>query len=107
MSRLERIRLALSADLMPDEIHIIDETHQHHVPAGSESHFNITVIAKQFFSQSLLQRQRLVYRLLASEFNNGLHALTMQLWSPEEWQSKQHNQVQSPPCLGGKHMDEH
>jgi len=33
--------------------------------------------------------------------NNGIHALTLHLYTPAEWQDSESGAPQSPPCMGG------
>jgi BolA protein len=88
MSRKARIEQYLIEHFTPYFCQVEDESHKHHVPTGSESHFTITVVCTQFESISLVNRHRLVNALLAEELNSGLHALSMHLFTPTEWQKK-------------------
>ncbi len=44
---------------------------------------------------------RLVNQLLEEEFKRGLHALSIQAKTPEQWERSNHAIQPSPPCLGG------
>jgi BolA protein len=78
----------LRAGLSPDHLEIVDESHLHagHTGArsGGESHFAVSITAAEFTGLSRLQRQRMVYRLLADELAGGVHALTLKVLAPGE-----------------------
>jgi BolA family transcriptional regulator, general stress-responsive regulator len=88
MTVAERIRSKLVADLAPDALDIIDESHLHHGHAGArpggESHFRLRIVAAAFAGKSRVQRQRLVYQALAAELAGPVHALSLATLTPEE-----------------------
>lgn len=83
------------------QMDITDESHMHAGRTGQESHFKILLITPSFQDQNRVQRQRQVQDLLKSEFQNGLHALSLRLLTPSEAQ-KQQDSFQSPNCAGSK-----
>lgn len=91
----------LSQALKPIHLEILNESSNHNVPPGSESHFKITVVSTEFDSKMLIARHRVINQLLAEELAGGVHALSMHTYTPEEWQEKNETTRQSPPCLGG------
>ncbi len=82
-------------------LEIIDESHQHAGRQGQESHFKVLLVSDDFSGQSRVQRQRKVNEILKTEFDQGLHALTMRLLTVEEY-GKQQSAFQSPNCEGKK-----
>lgn len=88
MSVAENIRAKLSQALAPERLEVVDDSHRHagHAGAqpGGETHFKVTIVAAAFAGKSRLERQRLVYGLLADEFKAGLHALQMAVHAPGE-----------------------
>jgi len=84
----EAIRAKLTASLNPTRLVIEDDSHRHagHGGArpGGESHFNVTVESSAFANLRPLERQRLVYRLLADELAGPVHALSLTLRVPAE-----------------------
>ena len=90
----------LQAELAPRFLDVQDESHQHNVPQGAQSHFNVTVVAAEFSGQSLVNRHRRVNRILAEELAGSVHALALHTLSEEEWQADP-DVPDSPPCLGG------
>lgn len=107
MSRTQRIHDALFNALIPEVLTIEDETHQHHVAPDAESHFKIILVSTQFIGQARLARHRLVNSLLANEFQLGLHALSLHLFTPAEWERHSGNTSSSPLCRGGKWLEGH
>ncbi|EXJ13225.1 BolA family protein [Imhoffiella purpurea] len=100
MSRKERIEELLQEGFAPVHLDIVDESYMHAVPTDAESHFKLLVVSESFEGIAMVERHRLVNQLLDEEFAQGLHALTMHTWTPEEWEAKG-GVPESPPCLGG------
>ncbi|MEX2327590.1 MAG: BolA/IbaG family iron-sulfur metabolism protein, partial [Pseudomonadales bacterium] len=46
---------------------VINESGNHNVPAGSESHFKVVLVADEFIDQRLVARHRRVNEILADE----------------------------------------
>lgn len=92
VNRHNRIIKALES-LHPSHLELLDDSHKHasHVEhlgeaAGSgETHFRLTLVCEKFDGLSRIDRQRLINDLLADEFQKGLHALQMKLYSPQEY----------------------
>ena len=80
---------------------VINESHMHNVPAGSESHFKLILVANEFEGLSLVARHKLIYKILDAELKNGVHALALHTYTEAEWQKKQETAPESPPCHGG------
>jgi stress-induced morphogen len=73
---VEKIQAAL-----PDaEVSVQDLT-------GTKDHFRAVVVSEAFASKPLLARHRLVYGALAEEMKGPIHALTLEVFTPEEWQA--------------------
>jgi len=86
MDRRERIERKLRDALDPVELEVIDESHAHVGHAGAASgggHFRARIVARAFQGLSLVERQRLVYRVLADEMAGDIHALALETRSPE------------------------
>ncbi|AOU99720.1 transcriptional regulator BolA [Acidihalobacter yilgarnensis] len=101
MSLQQHIEQTLSRALSPEFIEVINESGNHNVPPGSESHFKVTVVSDRFVGQRLIQRHRTVNELLADELAGPLHALALHTLSPEEWFERAGQVAASPPCMGG------
>lgn len=101
MSRKTRITEQLNLNLSPLFLTVEDESHNHHVPKDAETHFKLIVASNQFQGLSRVARHRLVNHLLVDELNSGLHALSMHLYTPEEWELKRDAVLKSPTCKNG------
>jgi len=81
MSVANRIREKISAALTPLSLELIDESHLHagHVGARpeGETHFKLKIVSPQFDGLSRIERQRMVYRILAEEMAGPVHALAL------------------------------
>ena len=88
MKRSERIHLILNQALNPLELEVIDESSLHigHSGArdGGETHYRVNVVSAEFVDRSRVARERLIHTLLADEFSDGLHALSIKARSPDE-----------------------
>ena len=84
----QAIENKLSKELAPARLEIEDDSARHHGHAGArpegESHFNVTVVSAKFEGMSRIERQRLVYRLLAEEMKTDIHALALTTLTPAE-----------------------
>jgi BolA family transcriptional regulator, general stress-responsive regulator len=92
-SRRERIETLLVQAFKPEYIHILDESrfHQGHhsfPEGGSETHFRVLIVSASFSEISRLERQRQVNAVLKDEFSQGLHALALKIYSPEEFTAR-------------------
>ena len=87
--------------LSPAYLEVLNESNQHNVPAGSESHFKVTIVSDEFEGKMLVARHRLINQLLANELAGPIHALSMHPLPPAEWNEKNQESPKSPPCLGG------
>lgn len=94
------IEAKLRTAFAPVHLDVIDESHRHSVPAGSQSHFKVVLVSEFFTGQRLLGRHRAVYQLLAEELTQGLHALALHLYTQQEWAATQEQAPSSPPCGG-------
>ena len=87
--------------LRPVFLEVVNESHMHNVPSGSESHFKVTVVSTEFDGKILLARHRILNQLLKDELAGSVHALSLHTLTPAEWQEKNGEIIKSPPCLGG------
>ena len=96
-------KLADAFDLAHVEVR--NESGNHNVPAGSESHFKVVLVSEDFAGKPLLARHRAVNAALAAELQGPVHALAMHTYTPEEWQRRFGDAPMSPPCRGGSKAD--
>lgn len=95
------IEKKLADDFKPLHLEVINESSNHNVPEGSESHFKVVVVSPVFTGKNLLARHRLINASLADELKNSIHALAIHTYTEEEWQETSAGAPMSPPCLGG------
>lgn len=96
------IESKLRGALQPLHLEVVNESHLHSVPPGSESHFKVIIVSEQFTGLSLIEQQRLVNQVLADELRGGVHALAMKTLTPQKWQAAgQQAALQTPLCHGG------
>lgn len=97
MRYAERIRQKLTAGLTPSTLDIVDESARHAGHAGAarhpggaavepegETHFNVRIVSPAFEGRSRVDRQRMVYDLLAEELSERVHALALTTRAPSE-----------------------
>jgi stress-induced morphogen len=70
--------IARIRETLPDaEVQLRDLT-------GTEDHWHATVISTAFHGKSLIARHRLVMAALAAEMKGAIHALTLDVKTPDE-----------------------
>ena len=88
MSVAETLRRKLTDAFQPVRLEIIDDSDRHagHAGAreGGESHFTVEIVSPAFAGKSRVERQRLVYGVLAEELRERVHALALRTLAPEE-----------------------
>ena len=87
--------------LEPEHLEVVNESDNHNVPPGSQSHFKVTIVSSRFQGQRLVQRHRMVNEYLADELAGPIHALAVHTMTMDEWFEKFGTSLESPPCLGG------
>jgi stress-induced morphogen len=102
----KQLEQAIGDALAPQHLELVNESHQHSVPEGSESHFNATIVSGAFAGKSRIQRHRAVYAAIGADLQQQIHAFTMKTLTPEEWEAAgQKVDNTSPQCLGGSKHD--
>ncbi len=101
MSMAEIIETRIREALAPVHLSVVNESHKHRVPPGSEKHFRVIVVSDSFAGKPRLARHQAVNRLLADALQGPLHALSLVALTPEEWVARGGEIGESPPCLGG------
>jgi BolA-like protein 1 len=97
----QTIETKLRSALDPEVLEVDNESANHNVPKGSETHFRVVIVSRAFEGKLPVARHQLVYRALAEEMKpGGVHALAITSRTPAEWAAAAAANV-SPPCLGG------
>lgn len=96
------IEQKLLSEFSPEHLDVINESHQHNVPVGSESHFKVVIVSKEFEGQRLINRHRKINKVLSDELSEHIHALALHTYTLKEWHDYYaDNTPLSPKCLGG------
>ena len=101
MSRAERIEDSLVQSLELQHLEVLDESGNHSVPDGAESHFKVVAVSSEFEGMSRINRHRAVNEALEAEFQGGMHALAIHAYTEAEWQKRFGEAPLSPPCAKG------
>lgn len=102
MIQQQNIINKLSAGFALQHLDVVNESSNHNVPPGSESHFKVVLVSEAFAGQSRLARHRAIHELLAEELAGSVHALAVHTYTPEEWRARFGDAPMSPDCRGGK-----
>lgn len=104
MSVEQQIEEKLTQGLNLEHLDIVNESHMH---SGTrlDTHFKLVAVSDDFASKRLIQRHQQIYALLAELMQNPIHALSMHLYTSEEWQQKGGIAPASPKCMGGSKHD--
>ena len=94
----------VTAALSPSYLEVINESDNHNVPKGSESHFKLIVVSAQFEGQRTLHRHRMVYATLEQELAGSVHALALHTYTDEQW-AEVEQAPDSPSCRGGMKVE--
>ena len=101
MTMQAQIEQKIRQTMQPDVVEVINESHMHNVPPGSESHFKVTVVSDQFNGKMLIARHRQINGILAEELNGKIHALALHTLTPQEYAARNGKVADSPLCMGG------
>lgn len=83
----KQIEDKLTGHFQPEHLDVINESGNHNVPPGSESHFRVVLVTPQFEGKNRVARHRMVNKVLAEELNGLIHALALSLHTPEQWRA--------------------
>jgi BolA protein len=95
----------LKAEYSPDYLEVVNESGNHKVAPGSETHFKVLMVSSSFQGKASVIRHRMVNKTLAEELAGGVHALSLKLMTPQQWEAAGHKiESQSPPCASSGHV---
>ena len=98
MSRQTLIESRLGEALPLTHLEVLNESHNH--SAGQDTHFKIVAVSEAFAGVRPVARHQRIYAVLGDELKNGLHALALHLYTPDEWAAAG-AAPDSPACRGG------
>lgn len=85
--RVAQIRSRLEAELAPEELEVVDDSHRHAGHAGARDgrgHFQVRILSRRFAGKRTVERHRMVYAALGSLMQTDIHALGLVALSPED-----------------------
>lgn len=86
MSRAQTIETILREHLQPTRLEVRDVSYKHAGHAGArpegETHFELVIESLHFSKMNKVQRHQAVYALLSAQFEQGLHALSIEAIAP-------------------------
>ena len=97
----QKIEQKLNDAVLLKHLEVINESSNHSVPPGSESHFKVVLVSEEFAGKRLILRHKQVNQALKDELANDIHALSIHTYTEAEWRDKNGEAPLSPPCLGG------
>jgi len=83
----EVIKTKISAALKSDHLIVTNDSHEHagHAHAGAETHFSVELVSENFEGVGKVARHQMIYKILAHEMDNPIHALVIKAFTPKEW----------------------
>jgi len=93
----KKIEHTLRDNFQLSHLEVINESHMHSGP-NTETHFKVVLVSEEFNDVKLVQRHRKINELLKYELENGVHALSLHLFTMDEWKEKDEYVKDSPPC---------
>ena len=96
----EKIEEKLKAQISSLYVEVINESPNHNVPDGAESHFKVIVVSNDFENMRPVQRHQLIYKALNEEMKL-IHAIAIHPFTKTEWDKNNKSSSDSPDCLGG------
>ena len=93
----KKIEHTLRDNIQLSHLEVINESHMHSGP-NTETHFKVVLVSEEFKDVKLVQRHRKINELLKYELENGVHALSLHLFTMDEWKEKDEYVKDSPPC---------
>ena len=88
----------IQSALQPELLKVINESPQHNVPEGSESHFSVLIVSEKFSDLPLLKRHQMIHKLLGEEIKEKIHAFSQTTLTPKEYEERGGQLPSSPPC---------
>jgi BolA protein len=85
--RVALIRSRLEAAFNPEELDIVDDSRRHAGHAGARDgrgHFQVRILSRQFAGKKTVERHRMIYAALGSLMQTDIHALGLEVLSPDD-----------------------
>lgn len=101
MNVADTIEARVREGLSVVHLELENESRNHNVPPGAESHFRLVVVSDDFAGLTPVKRHQRIYALLSEEMAGPVHALALHTFTPEEWDRRGGAAADSPACRGG------
>jgi BolA protein len=85
--RKKEITQRLAEAFDPEILGVEDESYLHEGHEGAKDgrgHFRVLIITEVFEGKSMIERHRMIYRMLGEMMRLDIHALAIDAWSPDE-----------------------
>ena len=85
--RKKEITRLLAEAFDAETLDVEDESYLHEGHAGAKDgrgHFRVLMIASVFEGKTMIERHRMIYRVLDDMMRRDIHALAIDAWSPDE-----------------------
>jgi BolA protein len=85
--RKAEITRRLKQAFEPETLGVEDESHLHEGHEGAKDgrgHYRVLIISSLFEGKSMIDRHRMIYRMLDEMMRLDIHALAIDAWSPDE-----------------------
>ena len=89
----------IKSALQPEFLKVVNESPQHNVPEGSESHFSVLIVSPKFSNLPLIKRHQMVHKLLGEEIKEKIHAFSQTTLTPMEYKERGGQLSSSPDCV--------
>ncbi len=104
MTREQEIANRVREACAVEHLEVLNESHMHSVPPNSETHFKVVLVSPDFEGLRKVARHQKIYAVVQDMMQQGLHALALHTYTPDEWQEKG-SAPASPDCMGGSKHD--
>jgi BolA protein len=88
----DAIEARLRESLAATHVEVVDESHLHAGHAGARSgggHYRALIVSERFAGLSRVKAQQLVYQAMGAWMGREIHALSMQTFTPEDWNRRE------------------
>ena len=87
LERKKEITRRLKEAFAPEVLGVEDESHLHEGHEGARDgrgHFRVLIISDAFTDKAMIERHRMIYRVMDEMMRLDIHALAIDAWSPGE-----------------------
>lgn len=109
-SRKDRMEKTLIEKFNPTKLELINDSNNHSVKEGSETHFRVFIVSDDFKNKTKVQTHQEIYKLFINEMGekhlNKLHSLSIFSYTPEEYEKNQSSlENKIPPVCASKNKN--